>query len=73
MHIKIFGFSLDLVNFCLVNGFIQICDSIYHGVDTFMDFAKNNYTETSYTLRIVFFVLLSLSGACLMYGGKKVS
>ena len=73
MKIKIFGVPFDLVSFCLINGAIQLCESVYIIVIYFMNAVKSDHITSNDTCYILLFVFLTLSGASLMYGGKKVS
>ena len=73
MKTKIFGIPIDLADFCLINGAIQLCESLYYVVVNIIDFSKKSEVSFHNIYPIVLFVLLALSGASLVYGGKKVS
>lgn len=74
MKTKICGVPFDLVFFCLINGGIQLCESLYYAVVAGIDLFKiDSQIKFLDTLPLVLFLLLALSGASLMYGGKNVS
>lgn len=74
MKTKICGVPFDLVFFCLINGGIQLCESLYYAVVAGMDLLKNdNQIKFIDILPLVLFLMLALSGVSLMYGGKNVS
>ncbi|CAO1318053.1 unnamed protein product [Diamesa hyperborea] len=70
MITNICGVSFDLVLFCLINGSIQLCESAYYAEVSIMELFKSDH-GLSDNIRPILFVLMTLSGASLIYGAKK--
>lgn len=72
MKSEICRLPIDLFIFCLINGGYQFGESCYYIFIVFNQFASSGYA-IAFLIPICLLVMLALSGASLVYGGRKVS